>query len=299
MADSLLKLSYKNQLSILLTKHLKIKSMTKIGIIDGPVNPNYMDPSRIKSSFKIQTQTTDIYGDNTNSVHSPVVCEIIKDMNPYSLLYVADATDTSGKISERNVIKAVEWMISNEVKIINMSLGTRRDCDGYCDFCEFINSVHEKFKVKIIVSAGNTKLDDNGDISKGTGEYISCPGCAEQAITVGALNPKLEIDSIMNLKVKNNGKVPDYYANGYVEVYNKKFERYDVFKGTSFAAPIIAGAISKHYYYIEEYEDIEFKTYMRNLCKGILVKGSEKKIPMENNDNNSIILNFIKKNKRT
>jgi len=280
----------------------KIESIEKIkiGVIDGALNPELFNDYTEYYNF---TENTN---ENFNVAHSAVISSIIKDIYPSSQLYISQVycgeNDTQKESSE-SILKALSWLVQNEVSIINMSLGFYNNCKGDCLWEQRFKILQEKYGVIIVVAGGNTHPEHPN-------HSISCPGCSCNTITVGSLDMKLYIDKEMNLKPIPERNKPDLYVNGYVNV-----ELLDgslkVYSGTSFSAPIIVGLIAKHYGQliknpdisqvvqilngIENYLKINDVNYEKQKLKevrtGLEEKGNNLKVLI----NNQKIIGFLKK----
>lgn len=229
----------------------KFQSMTKIGVIDG----GYVYSDDVKENINIKSEKnfvengSEFYGVSLHSVHGKVVTDIITQLAKGSEVYSAKVFSDNYVTTNLVIQKAIDWLIKSEVKIINMSLGTYCSCHGDCELSEYIRLCKEKYGIIFIVSAGNQdeKNHKNG--------YITCPGCAHEAITVGALNKNLVPDSSINLDSSLLVGKPNLYQNGYISYKGKNFS------GTSFAAPIITAMIAKRWYSTMQY----FNTN-QNIC---------------------------------
>lgn len=206
----------------------------KVGVIDGPIN------DLLFNKFEEHKDFSGVSNNDLSSVHTAIVCSIIRDIAPASEIYIAQVSQRDNDpMPKRKIIKALEWLvIEKKVNLINMSLGFYNNCQGDCDWERRFKTLKEEYKVDVIVSAGNTSNDypDNS---------ITCPGCCASAITVGALDESNKIDTRINLRSVIVEK-PEIYANGYLE-YKLLNNTWEKVAGTSFAAPIVTGLISKHY----------------------------------------------------
>jgi len=148
------------------------------------------------------------------------------------------------KVSTANdVVNGIGWAVQHNANIISMSggLGTNCNCPQ-CNVCGAVKGAVER-GVVFVKSAGNA--------GPGAGS-ITCPGCSEEAITVGAINdlntPSIHDDSLMRFSSRGptllNKSKPDVVAPG-GDPFNimspNNMGGYSAFGRTSAAAPHIAG----------------------------------------------------------
>lgn len=210
----------------------------KIGIVDGPINSHLANVKNIKYCGSENNEEEDSY----DLTHASIVCSIIKAISPSSEISVAQVISKDrNKISERDFMKAVKWLVVKEkVSIINISLGFYNNCKDVQDWDKRFNLLKKKYNVIVVVSAGNT-VEEHPNAS------ITSPGCSKEVITVGALDKDLKVSKKINLN-KIPGK-PDLYANGYVKLTLLNNE-VTTCCGTSFSAPIVVGLIARYYYLV-------------------------------------------------
>lgn len=209
-------------------------SPIKVGVIDGPIN------DFLFNKFEEHKNFSDATNDDLTSIHTAVVCSIISDIAPASEIYIAQVSHKDNvPMPKRKIMDALNWLVTEKkVNLINMSLGFYNNCKGDCDWERRFKILKEKYKVDVIVSAGNTSKDHPGSST-------TCPGCSNSVITVGALDEENKIDKQMNLPNTIPNK-PEIYANGYLS-FKRLDDTWEKIGGTSFSAPIVTGLISKHY----------------------------------------------------
>ncbi|MBA3532728.1 MAG: S8 family peptidase [Ardenticatenales bacterium] len=147
--------------------------------------------------------------------------------------------DGTGRMSM--VMAGVEWAVDQGAQIINLSLGTRGNCDGsdatstVCDMAMSAGAV-------VIVAAGNE--------GPGSGT-LGSPGCARRPITVGAMTDDYRIADFSSRGPTLDGRSkPDIVLPGQDIVAARATatslgrpvnEHYTSMNGTSMAAPHAAG----------------------------------------------------------
>lgn len=235
-------------------------SKQKVGIIDGPINSQLVKKIKNKKYFNDDGEMKD----SVDLTHASIVCSIIQNISPLSEISVAQVFSEDGeKAATKNIVAALRWLVVEEkVNIINMSLGFYNNCLGYCDWDRRLKQIKDKYKVVVIVSAGNA-------CSEHPNASITSPGCSAEVITVGGLDKCLKISNEMNVN-KIDGK-PELYANGSVEVILLDGQK-KVVNGTSFAAPIITGLVTKYYAHIV-YSSVSKKKFsedIKNIFQNII-----------------------------
>ncbi|MDL2292962.1 S8 family serine peptidase [Acholeplasma sp. OttesenSCG-928-E16] len=193
---------------------------TKIGIIDGKV-PNFNDPALSNTNWKVKK-----YDTGYSDLHATLVAKEIKnryeDLSPYnSNHYVFLAASSSGLYS---IFEEIEWMISEDVSVINISMGSGTPYDSRAKQLDYIIYTNN---LPIVAALPNIAQ----------AEAVTFPGLCHNTIAVGRLG-------------NNNIAMTNEY------VYNETF---DVSKpnlvdngdstsdkvGTSFATPKVTAKIAK------------------------------------------------------
>ncbi len=194
-----------------------------VAVIDSGVRKSEVD-NVVKEidCFNIgKVNTEDLFG------HGTVVAATINKCAPRASITNIKITETP-QLAEGNVIKALEEVyFDDNINIVNMSLSIGRtvECDGTCEICQFVHLLTRQGKI-VVTSAGNAGP------AIGT---INCPGGAEDAITVGAIDVNNNIAGFSSRGRIDQGK-PNILAAGYNNYRDNRFRA-----GTSFSAPIISG----------------------------------------------------------
>jgi len=183
---------------------------------------------------------------------------------PGARLWSVSIADEKGKIRESAVICALDWVTENAgmIEVANMSVGRNGRDTANCGInpqgrirdplhAAVCAAVHAG--VTIVASAGN----DGTDAAK------QVPGAYDQVITVSAIadfdglsgslaaaecqgQPVGEVDDAF-ASFSNYGAVVDIAAPGVCLETTTKEESYGVVNGTSFSAPLVAGAAALLY----------------------------------------------------
>lgn len=212
--------------------------LPKIGIIDGGRSPENFPKKNLVAEKSFTIPETSIQNTSMEAIHGTVVSNIITDICPGARIFIAQVIHPNSLevCGETELIEAFNWLSDQKVKIINISMGIRRNCDGSCLLSDYIKTLYEKDNIITISSSGN--IDTDTPVI----DYISCPGCSPYSISVGALDKQGHPSNIINANNKYAQTKPNLFENGYVTFFNIEFT------GSSFSAPIVTGLIANHYY---------------------------------------------------
>lgn len=169
--------------------------------------------------------------------------------NANYLLITSEDESTEFPIEEANWVRAAEFADSSGVDIITSSLGYKgfddeelshayKDINGKTSIASQAATMASEKGIIVCVAAGN-----DGNSKKAN--YISCPGDAEKIITVGGVDYDREHTSFSSYGPSYDKRIkPDLCAKAryvYLAKANNEFTRSN---GTSFATPIMAGAVA-------------------------------------------------------
>lgn len=169
------------------------------------------------------------------------------------------------KTADGNIMQGIDWLAryheTHPVDVANFSLFDASSCDGTCALCEAVNYL-SFIGIVPVVCLGNAGCTgpadcDPGEIEAGT-TLVSSPGAATYAITVQASSDDGSVDrdddDLYEFHLEGPrdmpagfvtdplGAKPDLTAPGVsVETLSASGSLVDV-TGTSFAAPLVAGA---------------------------------------------------------
>ncbi|VEU59608.1 S8 family serine peptidase [Mesomycoplasma neurolyticum] len=188
-----------------------------------------------------------VYGGNNNikDSHAGIVAKIAAGydgVDRYAEIYSAGFASTDSLWQ-----KQIEWMIENGVKVINHSYGPRTHSKEniYNEEAFFLDYIARKYGIINVFAAGNDHDKPNKN------KYIDKTKLSFNLIVVGALDKGIKYDNFWIAPYSNRTLEPEYedlpkplvVAPGYFEYYDqhKTVKKVD---GTSFAAPMVSGAIS-------------------------------------------------------
>ena len=147
----------------------------KIGMVEGGVPRNNMQLSYFNSLGQPRIFTHELNTTNDQTEHATVVAEImISDSSDYPGI-VPNAELHSVGLSKVGFYPAVEWLLQSGAHVINMSAGLTTTGE-YSASDKWVDHIAHNHSVHFVKSAGNS------------GDKVSSPGLAYNAITVGAIN---------------------------------------------------------------------------------------------------------------
>jgi len=155
---------------------------------------------------------------------------------PEAKLINIKTTGKEGEGSMSDTISGLEYALKKEADIANISLGALiENCDGSDALSRAVDEAYNE-GLFVITAAGNFGPKKN---------TISTPGCAQKALTVGAVDESGYIaDFSSRGPTTDNRFKPDIFAPG-VDITSAWIdEQYVVIDGTSQAAPHAAGVVA-------------------------------------------------------
>lgn len=152
---------------------------------------------------------------------------------------------------------SIEWLISKGVNVINASLGFQQPSrlGQYDDIAQWIDHIAIMHDVHFVVAAGN-----RGNVvaagNQGNGDaYVTSPGMAYNAITVGGFNDMNTVshtDDERYISTKGGSSYRESVSSGRPEkpniiasAQNIIFDASTTSSGTSYAAPQVTGIIAQ------------------------------------------------------
>lgn len=159
---------------------------------------------------------------------------VAKDAN----IFIGKVLSNAGSGSDSGILAGIEWAITNNCKIISMSLGAAVEQGE--TYSNIYNDLAKKALDKgtlIVAAAGNESSRSRGIIAP-VGHPANCPAI----MAVAALDNHLDIADFSCGGVNGDGGQVDIAAPG-VDVYSswKSPENYETISGTSMATPCVAG----------------------------------------------------------
>ncbi|MBI1973537.1 S8 family serine peptidase [Candidatus Micrarchaeota archaeon] len=174
---------------------------------------------------------------------------------------IAKVTDSSGNFNDATVLSAMDWMAQDPVpSVVSVSLADPMlKCTGTDDLSRRLDSKVSQNGQVYVVAAGN-----NGNIGA---QRVGMPGCAKNAITVGATTDYDTTDSVWMESQRGSsygptgdGRIkPDLVAPGCLieSAWMNGGSYADC--GTSAAAPHVSGVVAtllQHYDWLHGYPEL-------------------------------------------
>ena len=197
----------------------------------------------------------EIYADYIHP-HGTEIASIIAGQNKtykgiapdVDLIDIEVASDSDGRMPISAILEGWEWLANwkqqtKRFVICSNSFGIPYDpiqCGGWtnpCPICTAANNMVIKYKIPMVIAAGNKNIL--------YGRHLYCPGQAKYAITVGAIDNKLQATWFTCIGPTSDGnKKPDVVAPGAnIPAYDPNGNLVTVC-GTSFSTPIVAATIA-------------------------------------------------------
>lgn len=211
---------------------------SKVCIVDTGVDDTHpaLNPLIAEIDYFANPNDGDAHDDNGHGTHVAGIIAskdpLYRGVAPGASLMAAKVLGPSGSGSLIDVIAGINWCVSNGADVINLSLGYNdandvpfpNFCDTHQDAIAVTNAVNAG--VVVAVASGNDSYID----------AISSPGCASNAITVGAVT-----DSDVRTIFSNEGIQLDVVAPGAPITSLVPGGGFATFQGTSMATPHVAG----------------------------------------------------------
>ena len=226
---------------------LKGSVNAKVGIIDTGIAPH--PDLKIVGGFNGITCPTDSNVDDNG--HGTHVAGIVDGVAPNVDLYSIKVLDRNGSGRMSNVIKGIEYAVSQNLDVINLSLGGSGSSDDNCgltknDPLHMVICEAKKTGMSIVVAAGNSRVDASTQIPAAYDEVITVSAMADfDGKPQGLADPTCRADQDDTLAdFSNFGQAVDIAAPGVCINSTWLNGGYKVNSGTSMAAPHVTGAIA-------------------------------------------------------
>jgi len=208
----------------------------KVGVIDTGIDLDHEDLRDRVKSYKNFTSKYEKDVEDTNGHGTHVAGTICANRNgigvvgaaPKCDLYVAKAFGEGGHAKTEAIIKSFEWLISENVNVINMSFSSPEP-NEYEKI--MVRKCHEK-GIILVGAAGN-------DGGSGDEDTIGYPAKYDGVIAVTAVDMNLN-----RAPFSSQGSGAQVAAAGTNILSTYKNNTYAVLSGTSMATPLIAGAVA-------------------------------------------------------
>jgi len=202
--------------------------LIKVGIIDTGISNKHTDLlANVKGGINTINPNKNWNDDNGHGSHVAGIVAAIDNnigvigVGPAIDLYAIKVLNAQGSGYLSDIIEGIQWAITNNIQVINMSLGTASDIQSFHDAVIAAKNAG----MVVVAAAGNS------------GGAVSFPAAYSEAIAVSATDQNNVIASF-----SSRGPEVDLAAPG-VSIYSTyKNTGYATLSGTSMAAPHVAGA---------------------------------------------------------
>ncbi|MFX3675264.1 MAG: S8 family serine peptidase [Paenisporosarcina sp.] len=200
----------------------------KIAVIDSGISPH--EDLVIAGGQSFVDYTTSYYDDHGHGTHVAGIIAAkdngigVKGVASEAELYAVKVMNKEGESYLSNLIAGVDWAISNDMDIINMSLGAQVDSTA---FHNIIDEAYSKGML-IVAAAGND--------GTGSGDTVDYPARYSSVIGVGAIDQQNNHASF-----SSTGPSVEVVAPGVSVLSTYMNGTYARMNGTSMAAPYVAG----------------------------------------------------------
>ncbi|WP_022794977.1 S8 family peptidase [Marinococcus halotolerans] len=203
-----------------------------VAVLDTGISDNHFDLTVTGGESFISYEPSPFEDGNGHGTH--VAGTIAALDNGSGLIGVANNTqlhavkvlDSSGSGSLSTIIKGIEWSISNDMDIVNMSLGTASGAESL----EMASDNAEEEGIFMVGAAGNSGTD-------GANNTIGYPARYDSVMAIGSIDRYEDRSSFSSV-----GEELEVMAPGSSITSTYPGQNYATLSGTSMAAPHVSGA---------------------------------------------------------
>lgn len=201
---------------------------TGSGIKVGILEPGIIDSDHASLANTNTVVRKVWYYNETEEEHTTKMAAIIAGTNGIA----KDTTIYSVELYG-NPTNEIDWLIDNDVDIINLSYGDESPTGSYSSKSAYMDYIAYTYKIIFVASAGNTGATDN---------YVANPGLGYNVITCGSYNKSYDsLDSFSSYSVVSGPRKPTLVAPG-SGIFIKDFSGSN--DGTSISSAITSGSIA-------------------------------------------------------
>jgi len=210
----------------------------KVGVIDTGIDIDHEDlKGKVKAYANFTTSDrNDIEDENGHGTHVAGIIAAQRNnigvvgVAPDVDLYIAKAFDKDGTAEFDSIRDSIEWMIEQDVHVINMSFSSQVSSREYQ---QIIQKAYRN-NICLICAAGN-----EGPASGGKGNTMGYPAKFDETIAVTAVDINKK-----RADFSSEGAEAEIAAAGKDILSCYKNNSYATLSGTSMATPIITGAVA-------------------------------------------------------
>lgn len=218
-----------NRIDAELAWNISKGTAVKVGVLDTGIDLTHLDlKERIKGGYNAINPLKSANDDNGHGTHvAGIIAATDNEIGtigvaPEADLYAIKVLNRQGKGYLSDVIEGLDWAISNNLQVVNMSLGSSSGSDA---FREAISRAYQAGLV-MVAAAGNNY-----------GGAVSYPAAYPEVIAVSATDLSDNLASFSSVGLEIDLSAPGVSI---FSTYNKG--GYATLSGTSMAAPHVTGA---------------------------------------------------------
>lgn len=207
----------------------------KVGIIDTGIDINHVDlKANIYGGYNFVNNSGNFDDDEGHGTHVAGTVAAARNgigvlgVAPSARLYGLKVLDSQGFGSLSNLLAAIDWAITNKLRIISLSLGSSQHSRSLELACQAAYNAG----ILIIASSGN-------DGASGCLSRVNYPAAFSTVIAVGSLNYNMTLSSF-----SSTGKQVELVAPGRNILSTLPGNSYGYASGTSMATPHVTGIAS-------------------------------------------------------
>lgn len=203
----------------------------KIAVIDTGISPH--EDLVIAGGKSFVDYTDSYFDDNGHGTHVAGIIRAsnngvgIKGVAYESDIFAIKAMTQNGTSYLSSIIAGIDWAITNDMDIVNLSLGTQVDSTA------FHNIVDRAYRQGLLIVAAS------GNDGTGIGDTVDYPARYSSAIAVGAVDQQNQLASF-----SSTGSSVEVVAPGVSIVSTYLNGKYARMNGTSMATPFVTGYLA-------------------------------------------------------
>lgn len=173
-------------------------------------------------------------GTQDDAGHGTAVASIIANIAPSVQFVSCKVLNRNGSGDFSALMRGVEAAADRGASVINMSLAGGQDClrDGVV--ARFLDTIHVNDGVMLVAAAGNSGPSHNPMI----------PAMARSVVAVAALNDSFTVAEFSSRGPACGEVYPDVASFGFDMAIPNADGKIELWDGTSFASPIVAGQLA-------------------------------------------------------
>lgn len=220
----------------------------KVGIIDTGIDLNHEDlQGRVAEYYNFtSSESRNVFDDNGHGTHVAGIVAANRNgigvvgVAHKSQLYIAKAFNKDGQANTKDIINALQWLLSKKVNVINMSFNTSEYVSDY------------NYLIKKAYSAGTLCVCSAGNEGHKS-DTIEYPAKFPETVAVTAVDINKKVTDF-----SSGGPRADMAAPGKDILSTYPNNKYITLSGTSMAAPLITGSVAL----LQSKAQIRFRRYL-------------------------------------